>query len=243
MLRTKTYSPKPGDITRAWHVVDATGEPLGRLSSRVAQLLMGKHKPGWAPHMDTGDYVVVLNAAKIKLTGRKMEQMFYFRHSGYAGGAKVIPLKDVLAKHPTRVIEHAVRGMLPHSVLGRYMRKKLKVYAGAQHPHAGQVNPGPPRVARPRRQERVAPPAESATQSAEPLAQRAGPAVSAAGAPLAAEPTAVAPAAVAPAGVEPTAVQPSAATEPASVEPVGEESVAAPEAAESSATEPKEATE
>jgi|SRR5581483_2187656 len=148
MLRTRTYSPKAGEITRTWHVIDATGQPLGRLATRAAQLLMGKHKPGWAPHLDTGDYVVVINAAKVALTGRKLEQKTYFRHSGYPGGAKVVTVREMLAKHPTRVIEYAVRGMLPHSVLGEHMRDKLKVYAGAKHPHGGQVNPGS-RSARP----------------------------------------------------------------------------------------------
>jgi large subunit ribosomal protein L13 len=238
MLRTRTYSPKAADITRAWHVIDATGEPLGRLSSRVAQLLMGKHKPGWAPHMDTGDYVVVINAARIKLTGKKIEQMFYFRHSGYAGGAKIIPLKDVLAKHPTRVVEHAVRGMLPHSVLGRYMRKKLKVYAGAQHPHGGQVNPGPPRVARPAGltterggRMRAAAPIPEQAPSAGPAVPDAAPAE-----PVATEaPPAIEPVDVSPAAVQPAMPEPAAA-DPKTGEPSGADSAAA-ESGESGARE------
>ncbi len=138
----KTYSPKASEITRAWHVVDATGQPLGRLASHVAQLLRGKHKPTYAPHLDVGDYVVVINAERVSVTGRKLTQKMYYRHSGYPGGFKAVSLRDMLQKHPTRVIEHAVRGMLPHTVLGRQIFKKLKVYAGPNHPHGGQVTPG-----------------------------------------------------------------------------------------------------
>lgn len=135
----KTYAPTPADIQRKWYLVDADGQVLGRLASRVAQLLRGKHKPGWAPHMDTGDYVVVINAAKVKLTGRKLHQKAYFRHTGYMGNEKFVPVATELAKHPERVIERAVYGMLPKSTLGRQtVRKKLRVYAGAEHPHAGQ---------------------------------------------------------------------------------------------------------
>jgi large subunit ribosomal protein L13 len=138
----KTYSPKASEITHAWHVIDAADRPIGRLASEVAQLLRGKHKPGFAPHMDTGDYVVVLNAAKIAATGKKLDQKMYYRHSGYPGALKATSLRDMLAKHPERVIEHAVRGMLPKNTLGKQIRTKLKVYAGPNHPHAGQVNPG-----------------------------------------------------------------------------------------------------
>jgi large subunit ribosomal protein L13 len=138
----KTYSPRARDITHAWHVVDATGQPLGRLESRVAQLLKGKHKPGYVPHLDTGDYVIVVNAGKVSVSGRKLEQKRYYRHSGYPGALKSVALGDVLAKHPTRAVEHAVRGMIPHTTLGRQMFKKLKVYAGPDHPHGGQVAPG-----------------------------------------------------------------------------------------------------
>lgn len=135
----KTYSPTPADIEHKWHVVDADGMVLGRLASKVAQLLRGKHKPIWAPHMDVGDYVVVINAAKVRVTGKKREQKQYFRYSGYMGNEKFIPLSVELEKHPDRVIERAVFGMLPKNTLGRQViRRKLRVYAGPEHPHAGQ---------------------------------------------------------------------------------------------------------
>ena len=131
----KTYSAKLKDIKREWHVIDATDQTLGRMSTRIARLLMGKHKPGYTQHLDTGDYVVVTNAAKIHVTGNKLTQKIYYRHTGYPGGLRSINLQDLLAKHPTRVIEKSVRGMLPHTRLGAQMFKKLKVYAGADHPH------------------------------------------------------------------------------------------------------------
>ena len=135
----KTYSPKAEDIKREWHVVDATDKILGRLSSQVAKLLMGKHKPIYAPHIDTGDYVVVINAAKVRVTGKKAEQKIYYRHSGYPGGLRAPTYKEVFNNHPTRVIEHAVKGMLPHNSLGRAMFRKLKVYPGSDHPHKANV--------------------------------------------------------------------------------------------------------
>ena len=135
----KTYSTRARDVEHQWHVVDASGKTLGRMASQIAGLLMGKHKAIYAPHLDTGDYVIVLNAAKVKVTGKKAKQKLYYRHSGYPGGLKATALEDVLATHPTRVIEHAVRGMLPHNRLGRAMFKKLKVYAGDSHPHQAQV--------------------------------------------------------------------------------------------------------
>jgi len=132
-----TYATKRSDIEqRRWYLVDADGVVLGRLASKVAQILRGKHKPIYAPYLDTGDYVVVINAAKVRLTGRKREQKHYFRHTGYMGHAKFIPFERMLAKHPERVVELAVKGMLPKNDLGRAMRKKLKVYAGPEHPHA-----------------------------------------------------------------------------------------------------------
>lgn len=134
----KTYTPKASDIQRRWWLVDAEGKVLGRLASEVAKILRGKHKPMYSPHMDTGDFVVVINADKIALTGDKAEQKAYFRHTGYMGGEKFIPFKEMLAKHPDRVIELAVKGMLPKNNLGRLMRKKLRVYAGGEHPHEGQ---------------------------------------------------------------------------------------------------------
>ena len=135
----KTYSPGVGDIKREWHVVDATGKILGRLASQVARLLMGKHKPVYAPHLDTGDYVVVINAAKVRVSGKKAEQKIYYRHSGYPGGLRSPTFKEVFSSHPTRVVELAVKGMLPHNRLGRAMFKKLRVYSGSEHPHAPQV--------------------------------------------------------------------------------------------------------
>ncbi len=135
----KTYSTKPDDIKRQWHLIDASSKTLGRLCSQIAKLLMGKHKPIYSPHLDTGDYVVVINAAKIRVTGKKAKEKIYYSHSGYPGGLKSVTFENMLQKHPTRVIEHAVKGMLPHNRLGRAMFKKLKIYAGDSHPHQAQV--------------------------------------------------------------------------------------------------------
>ncbi len=135
----KTFSATPADITHEWHVVDAANVPLGRLASTVAQLIRGKHKPTFTPHMDGGDFVVVVNADKVRLTGRKLDDKMYFRHTGYMGHERFTAAKDLLAKHPDRVIEKAVFGMLPKNTLSRQkLRTKLKVYAGAEHPHAAQ---------------------------------------------------------------------------------------------------------
>jgi large subunit ribosomal protein L13 len=146
----KTYSPKAREITRDWHVVDAAGQTLGRLASEVAGLLRGKHKPTYSPHMDMGDYVVVVNSEKIRVTGRKRQDKVYYRHSTYPGGLKVESLEKLLARRPTRVIERAVRGMLPHNRLGRALYRHLKVYAGPDHPHEAQV-----RASEKRRQARL----------------------------------------------------------------------------------------
>ena len=135
----KTYSPKAKDIKREWWVVDAADKTLGRMTSQVAKLLMGKHKPIYAPHIDTGDYVVIINAAKVKVTGKKAEQKVYYRHSGYPGGLKSTTFKEVINSHPTRAVEHAVKGMLPKNRLGRAMFKKLRVYSGSEHPHQAQI--------------------------------------------------------------------------------------------------------
>jgi large subunit ribosomal protein L13 len=135
----KTHTPKAEEITRQWWVVDAADQPLGRLASQVARILRGKHKPIYTPHLDTGDYVVVLNASQVKLTGKKADQKTYFRHSGYMGGEKLVSFKRMIRTHPERVMELAVKGMMPKNALGREMRKKLKVYAGAEHPHQGQA--------------------------------------------------------------------------------------------------------
>lgn len=134
----KTYSARPADVQRRWLLVDAEGKTLGRLATQVATVLRGKHKPIYTPHIDTGDHVVVINAGKIVLTGRKMEDKKYFRHSMYPGGAKWTALHEMLEKHPERVVMRAVRGMMPRTKLGRAMFRKLKVYAGAEHPHAAQ---------------------------------------------------------------------------------------------------------
>jgi len=135
----KTYSPKAKEIKREWHVIDASEKILGRLASQVARLLMGKHKPIYSTNLDTGDYVVIINAAKIKVSGKKVEQKMYYRHSGYPGGLKSLTLGELLSKHPTRVVEYAVKGMVPHNRLGRAMLKKLKIYAGGEHPHHAQI--------------------------------------------------------------------------------------------------------
>ncbi|NOT09971.1 MAG: 50S ribosomal protein L13 [Gemmatimonadales bacterium] len=135
----KTFTATPDDIRHDWHVVDATGVPLGRLASAVAQLIRGKHKPTFTPHMDGGDFVVVVNAEKVKLTGKKLEQKKYFSHSGWMGNESFTPVKNVLADHPERVIEKAVFGMLPKNSLAKQrLRLKLKVYAGGEHPHSAQ---------------------------------------------------------------------------------------------------------
>jgi large subunit ribosomal protein L13 len=134
----RTFSPKDSDITRQWHVIDATDVRLGQLASHVAALLRGKHKPIFAPHVDTGDFVIVINADKVSLSGQKLEQKKAYRHSGYPGGLRSVSYGDLMAKRPDRAVEKAVRGMLPKTTLGRKTLSKLKVYAGPTHPHAAQ---------------------------------------------------------------------------------------------------------
>jgi len=134
----RTYSPKPGEIERQWHVIDATDVVLGRLATHIATLLRGKHKPTFAPHVDTGDFVVVVNAGKVALTGNKRDQKFAYRHSGYPGGLRKRSFGELLDSRPDRLLEKVVKGMLPKNKLGRAQAKKLKVYAGPQHPHAAQ---------------------------------------------------------------------------------------------------------
>ena len=134
----KTYMPNPSQVERKWYVVDAEGKTLGRLASEVAKVLRGKNKAIFTPHADCGDYVIVVNAEKITVTGKKLDQKMYYHHSDYVGGMKETNLKDMLAKHPERVIEHAVKGMLPKGPLGRTMYKKLFVYAGPEHKHEAQ---------------------------------------------------------------------------------------------------------
>jgi large subunit ribosomal protein L13 len=134
----RTFTAKTEEIRREWYVIDAEGQTLGRLASKIAPIIKGKHKPIYTPHLDCGDFVIVINAEKVRVTGRKLDQKFYHRHSGYPGGLSSISLRDQLAKHPERVLEAAVRGMLPKNKLGRQMIKKLKVYAGDSHPHQAQ---------------------------------------------------------------------------------------------------------
>ena len=133
-----TFSPKPSDIDRKWFVVDAAGKTLGRLATQVATVLRGKHKPIYTPHVDTGDFVIVVNAEQVALTGNKLRDKLYFRHSGYPGGLKVVNYEKLLRTHPERAIERAVKGMLPHNRLGRKLYRKLKVYRGGTHPHQAQ---------------------------------------------------------------------------------------------------------
>jgi large subunit ribosomal protein L13 len=134
----RTYSPKPGEIERQWHVIDASDVVLGRLATHAATLLRGKHKPTFAPHVDTGDFVIVINAGKVALTGNKRKNKVAYRHSGYPGGLKQTSYEELLTKRPDRAVELAVKGMLPHNKLGNKLIRKLKVYAGPEHPHAAQ---------------------------------------------------------------------------------------------------------
>jgi large subunit ribosomal protein L13 len=134
----RTYSPKPGEVDRVWHVIDAEDVVLGRLATQVATLLRGKHKPTFAPHVDTGDFVIIVNAGKVALTGNKRDQKFAYRHSGYPGGLRKRSFGELLDSRPDRLLEKVVKGMLPKNKLGRAQGKKLKVYAGPDHPHAAQ---------------------------------------------------------------------------------------------------------
>lgn len=134
----KTYYPKPGDVDRSWYLVDASGQNLGRLASRIAHVLLGKGKPQFTPGVETGDYVIVINAEKIAVTGKKLDEKMYYRHSEYPGGIKKVSLRNQLAKYPDRVISAAVWGMLPHNRYGRKLMKNLKIYAGSDHPHSAQ---------------------------------------------------------------------------------------------------------
>lgn len=134
----KTYMAKADEVERKWYIIDASGKTLGRMASEIAKILRGKHKPTYTPHVDTGDYVVVVNAEKVKVTGKKKQNKIYYHHTGYPGGLKEINLEKLLQQRPETVIENAVKGMLPHNRLGRKMFKKLKVYAGSNHPHQAQ---------------------------------------------------------------------------------------------------------
>ena len=164
VTRTKPHRTRAKDLTPAWHVIDAEGKTLGRLSSEIAVLLQGKHKPVYVPYLISGDFVVVVNAEKVRVTGKKLEQKIYYRHSGYHGGLRQRTLSQLLQKAPTRAIRLAVKGMLPKNTLGRRMLTRLKLYAGSSHPHAAQVN------ARPKAPEAAAPPeaAEAEATQARP---------------------------------------------------------------------------
>jgi large subunit ribosomal protein L13 len=135
----KTWNAKPNEVDRAWYVVDAEGKTLGRLATQIADTLRGKRKPQYTPHVDTGDFVVVVNAEKIGVTGKKLDDKMYYRHSGYPGGLRSRPLREELARRPTEVLRHAVKGMLPRNRLGRAQIRKLKIYAGPEHPHTAQA--------------------------------------------------------------------------------------------------------
>jgi large subunit ribosomal protein L13 len=137
-MTVRTYSPKPGDVQRQWHVIDATDVVLGRLATHAATLLRGKHKAMYAPHLDTGDFVIIVNADKVALTGAKREQKLAYRHSGYPGGLRAVSYAELLEKDSRKAVEKAVKGMLPHNSLGRQMLSKLKVYRGPEHPHQAQ---------------------------------------------------------------------------------------------------------
>ena len=135
----KTYTARPADVKREWHIIDAADQTLGRLSIQIARFLMGKHRPIYTPSQDTGDFVVVINAAKVRVTGKKAQQKLYYRHSGYPGGFKSISLGKMMQEFPTRALEHSVKGMLPHTRLGAVMKTRLRVYAGETHPHLSQT--------------------------------------------------------------------------------------------------------
>ncbi len=170
-----TYILKKAEITRQWHVIDAKDQPLGRLASQVAQLLKGKHKPVYTPHLAMGDYVIVVNASQIKATGNKLEGKRYYRHSNYPGGFKVETLVRRLQRQPTRVIEDAVKGMLPHGPLGSDLMRMLKVYAGATHPHEAQVKGGLQPIIKPRPRKLAKPAASAAESPATPPVPPRGP--------------------------------------------------------------------
>jgi large subunit ribosomal protein L13 len=175
MTRTKTYSLSAKDIDKHWHVLDASGQTLGRLATQVAALLMGKHKPTYSRHLDMGDFVIIVNADKVRVTGKKLDDKIYYRHTGYMGGLKETPLGDMLQRHPSRVIELAVRGMLPRNRLSRHLLRHLKVYAGPDHPHEAQVNESRKREQRLQRMEDGKPKAAAATLTSTPKAAKAPP--------------------------------------------------------------------
>jgi large subunit ribosomal protein L13 len=224
----RTYSPKKSELVHAWHLLDAEGQTLGRLATQAASLLRGKHNPRYVPHMDCGDYVVIINAEKINVTGRKPGQKMYYRHSGFPGGLKEETLERLLRRRPERVLELAIQGMLPHTALGRAMYKKLRVYKGPSHPHLGQLAspggaPAPAKAAAPASAPTAAP---ASAPGAPPAAPTAEPAAAGAGVATSAPPTAPAPAAPTAAATEPSA--PAAATTTPTAETVEDANAAAP---------------
>lgn len=176
MRGTKTYSLSANDISKSWHVIDGSGQTLGRLSTHVAGLLMGKHKPTYSRHLDMGDFVIIVNASKIRVTGKKLDDKIYYRHTGYIGGLKETPLGEMLERHPARVVELAVRGMLPRNRLSRHLLRHLKVYPGPDHPHEAQVNESRKREARSRHEAPAAVPPKRAKARAKREAPAEAPA-------------------------------------------------------------------
>ena len=166
MTTKTTYRLRGGDVDRRWHVLDAAGRPLGRLASEAARLLQGKHKPTFEPHMAMGDFVIVVNAKQVDLTGQKREQKIYYRHTGYPGGLRERTFEEQMAKDPTKVIEKAVKGMIPSGVRGRQMLRMLKVYTGAEHPHAAQLTAGSGARAKKRADDAAKAPAKAAPKAA-----------------------------------------------------------------------------
>ncbi len=169
----RTHTARKADVTSEWKVVDAAGKPLGRLASEIARVLQGKHKPIYTPNILTGDYVIVLNASQVAVTGKKLEQKKYYRHSGYPGGLRTTTLQRLLDRHPERAIQHAVKGMLPKNTLGRHMLRRMKVYPGAEHPHEAQVTATERRQAllaagEPREEEATASPRRSRGRNDDP---------------------------------------------------------------------------
>jgi large subunit ribosomal protein L13 len=205
---TKSYQTRASDLKPAWHVIDAEGQTLGRLASHISVLLQGKHKPIYVPYLNTGDFVVVINADKVRVSGRKMEQKLYRRHSGYHGGLREQTLTQLLAKHPTRAITLAVKGMLPHNTMGKHMLGRLKVYAGNTHPHQAQVAAGQRRSRVPKAEaEPVLAALEQPQEAAPAVAQQIG--AQEAAPEVAQQPVAQQPVAQQPVAQQPVAQQPA----------------------------------
>jgi large subunit ribosomal protein L13 len=236
----RTYSPKKAELVHQWHVLDADGQTLGRLATQAASLLRGKHNPRYVPHMDCGDYVVIVNAEKIVVTGRKTGQKMYYRHTGYPGGLKEETLERLMNRKPERVLELAIEGMLPHTALGRAMYKKLRVYKGPSHPHLGQLAAPAGIQSAPRATSMGAPAAKPAPVAAPPTAAAPEPTASVAPETRVAPPAATSAAPAENAAPAP-AVEPSTTAETIVAAPTGAASAeipAAPATAASAAPEP-----